>query len=85
MLYALMMWFTARNFLHALGRFRDPLMKGIALGCFGALVAFAVNSSFHNLFTSALSFWILAGAALAHTKLAEREPADGLTDQSEGD
>lgn len=76
MLYVLMMWFMARNFLHALGRFRDPLMKGIALGCFGALVAFAVNSSLHNLFTSASTFWILAGASLALTKLAEREPGD---------
>ncbi len=76
LLYLLMMWFTARNLLHALGRFRDPLMKGIALGCFGALIAFAVNSSFHNLFTSALTFWILAGTSLALTKLAEREPAD---------
>ncbi|MCI0776628.1 MAG: O-antigen ligase family protein [Chloroflexi bacterium] len=85
MLYVLMMWFTARNFLHALWRFRDPLMKGIALGCFGALIAFAVNSSFHNLFTSALTFWILAGASLALTKLAEREPAHEAANEAEGD
>ena len=85
MLYVLMMWFIARNFLHALGRFRDPLMKGIALGCFGALVAFAVNSSFHNLFTSALTFWILAGASLALTKLAQREPDGEPADGPKGD
>ncbi len=84
-LYVLMMLFIARNLLHALGRFRDPLMKGIALGCFGALVAFAVNSSFHNLFTSALSFWILAGVSLALTKLAEREPADQPAPVAKGD
>ena len=60
-------------------------MKGIALGCFGALIAFAVNSSFHNLFTSALTFWILAGTSLALTKLAEREPAEPRADQPKGD
>ena len=85
MLYVTMMWFTGRNFLHALERLRDPLMRGIALGCFGALIAFAVNSSFHNLFTSASTFWILAGTSLALTKLAERGPADEPTNAPEGD
>jgi O-antigen ligase len=75
-LYCVLIILIWRNFLHATRRCFDPLLRGIALGSLGALMAFAVNSFFHNLFTTTLTFWVLAGLSLALTKLASAEEAE---------
>jgi O-antigen ligase len=72
-LYLLLFLQSGYNFVLALRSFPDPIMKGIALGCLGALVAFAVNSFFHNLFGSTLTLWVLAGISLALVKVADSE------------
>ncbi len=69
-LYGILMVLTAANFIGVARTTRDPLLRGVAVGCLGALAAFAVNSFFHNLLTSALTIWILAGFSLALTKVA---------------
>lgn len=74
-LYLLFLAFTAGNFLSVVRDAPDPVLRGIALGCFGALVAFGVNSFFHNLLTSALTLWILAGVSIALVKVALPEEA----------
>ncbi len=70
--YILLYLQSGYNYLLALRTFSEPLLKGIALGGMGALVAFAVNSLFHNLFGSTLTLWILAGFSLALVKVAEQ-------------
>lgn len=74
-LYGLLLIFTGANFVSVARGASDPLLQGIALGCLGALAAFCVNSFFHNLFTSALTVWILAGISVALTKLANPHEA----------
>jgi hypothetical protein len=49
-------------------------MKGLALGSAGALLAFAVNSSFHNLLDSTLTLWLLAGFSAALANIAATRP-----------
>jgi O-antigen ligase len=71
--FALVFWFTARNFMMAAKEFLDPLLRGISLGCLGALAAVFVNSMFHNFYDSTLTLWVLAGLSLAMTKLASAE------------
>lgn len=70
-MYGLMLIHSGANFLGAARRLQDPLLKGIAIGGLGALVAFAVNSFFQNLFQSTLTLWLLAGLSLALAKLAQ--------------
>lgn len=74
-LYGILIVFTAANFVSVARSAHDPLLRGIAVGCLGALAAFAVNSFFHNLLTSAVTFWVLAGFSLALTKVASSSEA----------
>jgi hypothetical protein len=72
-LYVAIFYIAGRNFLRAFGESRSPQIKGVAMGGVGALIAFAVNSSFHNLFDSTLTLWLLAGLSLALVNLAAPE------------
>ena len=70
------------NFVRAAYGFSEPLLKGIALGSLGALVAYAVNSFFHNFFDSTLTLWLLIGLSLALVKLShtsEQPEAEAYT------
>ena len=69
-LYLLLLIFIGANFLSVARSTPDPLLRGLAIGCFGALMAFGVNSFFHNLLTSGLTLWILAGVSLALVKIS---------------
>jgi O-antigen ligase len=73
--YLLMMWCTLSNFRDAFNQLSDPLLRGIALGSLGALIAFGINSFFHNFFDSVLTLWILAGLSVALMTLAAKETA----------
>ncbi len=70
-LYLAMLVLAARRLLGAYRRARDALVQGAALGLLAALLAYAVNSAFHNYFDSAVTLWLLLGAA-AVGGLAER-------------
>lgn len=83
-LYLAMMFMSGKNYVDAFLQTGDPFLKGLSLGGLGALFAFAVNSSFHNLFDSTLTVWLLAGLSLALTKIViadtsrrQRPPAFG--------
>ena len=58
-----------KNYVEAFFRTNEPLLKGLALGGLGAVLAFGVNSFFHNLFDSTLMIWLLAGLSLAISKV----------------
>ncbi len=58
------------NFIEAFRRARSPFVKGLSLGCAGAVVTYAVNSFIHNVMDSTALFFVLAGLSLALTRLA---------------
>lgn len=68
-LYLALFVLSIKNYVEAFSRTTDPLLKGLALGGLGALLAFGANSFFHNLFDSTLTVWLLAGLSLALTKV----------------
>ena len=70
LLYLAIFYLTGKNFLAAFNTSESPLIKGLALGSAGALLAFAVNSSFHNLLDSTLTLWLLAGFSVALANIA---------------
>jgi len=74
LVYLALLFFTGRNFVQAHHQSGDPFVRGIAVGGLGALVAFAVNSFFHNFFTGTLTVWILAGLSLAILQLSNAYP-----------
>lgn len=74
-LYIGMLALAVKNFIQAFFKAADPLLKGLALGSLGALIAYSVNSLFHNYFDSTLTLWVLMGLSLALTKLISVEPA----------
>ncbi|HZP25844.1 MAG TPA: O-antigen ligase family protein [Dehalococcoidia bacterium] len=77
LLYTLVIFQTGANFASALRGSADPFLRGVALGGLAALVAFAINSLFHNLIESTLTVWLLAGLSLAVLKLVRQESAPG--------
>jgi len=71
--YLLLLVLTGGNFIQVARQSSDPLFQGIALGGLGTLMAFGVNSFFHNLFTATLTVWLLAGLSLALVNLARQD------------
>jgi len=59
-----------RNFLVSYRQSKDRLLKGLALGCIGALITYIVNASLHNVMDSMWVLWILGGFSIAIVKLA---------------
>ena len=74
-LYLALFVLSIKNYLEVFFRTAEPLLKGLALGGLGAVLAFAANSAFHNLFDSTLLVWLLAGISLALSKLVMAEPS----------
>jgi putative inorganic carbon (HCO3(-)) transporter len=73
---ALYLWLfvlTIKNYVETFFRTSEPLLKGLALGGVGAVLAFGANSFFHNLFDSTLMIWLLAGLSLALSKVVLAE------------
>ena len=73
LLYIALFYASGRNFIIAFNASGSPLIKGLALGSAGALIAYAVNSSFHNLLDSTLTLWLLAGLSTALASIATTE------------
>jgi O-antigen ligase len=84
LLYLAIFYLTGKNFLSAFNTSESPLIKGLALGSAGALLAFAVNSSFHNLLDSTLTLWLLAGFSVALANIATGLPNDSPDLQEPG-
>jgi O-antigen ligase len=74
-LYLALFVLSIKNYLEVFFKTSEPLLKGLALGGLGALLAFGVNSGFHNLFDSTLTVWLLAGLSLVLTKLVMVGPS----------
>jgi len=74
-LYLALFLLSIQNYLEVFFKTNEPLLRGLALGGLGAVLAFGANSFFHNLFDSSLTVWLLAGLSLALTKLVLASPA----------
>jgi len=72
-LYLALLVTAGLRLLRAYRLARDHLLQGVALGLLAALMAYAVNSAFHNYFDSAITLWMLVGAAAAVGGLVGRE------------
>jgi O-antigen ligase len=59
-----------RNFFESYRKSSTPFLRGLSLGCFGALAAYIVNALTHNVMDNSMLFWILGGFSIATTKLA---------------
>jgi O-antigen ligase len=62
-----------RNYLISYRHLSSSLLKGIALGCFTAFVAYAVNAFTHNVIDEVPFIWVFAGFSIALCKLASIE------------
>jgi O-antigen ligase len=62
------------NFYQTFINTADPLLKGLAIGGLSALIAFQVNSLFHNFLDATLTLWILGGFSLLLLKLDRKRP-----------
>lgn len=58
-----------RNFAIC-ARNSDPFTRGLAIGCAGGLVTYAVNSYYHNSMDSSSFLWMYAGLSVALARLA---------------
>jgi O-antigen ligase len=61
---------TFRNFVDAYRRSRSRFIKGLAIGCVGALGTYIVSAATHNVMDTSLLLWILCGLSIATTKIA---------------
>lgn len=75
-IYVLFCIAIGKNFLDTYYTAADPLLRGLALGGFAALIGFQVNSLFHNFLDSTLTLWVLGGFSLVMLKLAPYAPVD---------
>jgi O-antigen ligase len=57
-----------RNFLNSYRHASSLFLKGLALGGIGALAAYAVSASTHNVMDSVFLLWILGGISIAINK-----------------
>lgn len=59
---------TLANYLAAARR-DDRLVRGLAIGCAGGLVAYGLNSAYHNSLDSSTYLWMYAGLSIALVRL----------------
>jgi O-antigen ligase len=69
--YVWMFGAAALNCLAA-ARSRDPLIRGLAIGSVGGLVAYAVGSTFHNYLDSSVVLWVYAGVSAALVRIGKQ-------------
>ena len=55
----------------------DPLIRGLAVGCAGGVITYAVNSAYHNYLDSGTALWMYAGLSVVLARLAARRPDGG--------
>ncbi len=59
---------TLRNLATA-SRNPDILVRGLAIGCVGGVIVYAVNSTFHNSMDSSIFLWLYAGVSVALARM----------------
>ena len=59
-----------RNFIVSYHALSTNLVKGLALGCFAAFVAYSVNAFTHNVIDEVSLIWVFGGLSIALCKLA---------------
>jgi hypothetical protein len=69
------MFGTVMN-LGVAARSRDPLIRGLAVGSAGGMVAFAFGSFFHNYLDSSAVLWLYAGLSVSLVRLARVLPVE---------
>jgi O-antigen ligase len=71
------LWLFAGIFLNLLDAYRRSqtrFLKGLSLGCLGAMAGYIVNAATHNVMDSAFFLWIFGGLSIAIVKLALSQP-----------
>ena len=74
LVYLWLIWGIFRNFLDTYRNTRSYFLKGLALGCFGAVAAYIVNAFTHNVLGTSMLMWILGGLSIATAKIALSRP-----------
>ena len=74
--YILLLLGIAVNSLQAYFREKDPWLRGTSIGCFGAIIAYVVNSIAHNSLDSGMILWVLAGLSLVLLRLSSESRND---------
>lgn len=64
---------TLRNLAKA-ARHPDPFIRGLAIGCAGGVIAYAVNSAYHNSMDSSVFLWMYAGLSVALARMTPDVP-----------
>ncbi len=77
--YLWMYFAIMRKATYAARASKNRFIKGLALGLAAALVVYATNAFFHNLFATIPLFWIIAGFTLASAKLAAQDENSNST------
>ena len=72
-LYCLLFVVGGANFVRVIKRARDPLLRGLAIGSLGALVAYGANSFYHNYFSGTLALPLLIGLSFALLRLTSSD------------
>jgi O-antigen ligase len=54
-------------------RSEDLLVRGLAIGCIGGIIRYAVDSAFHNYLDSGTYLWMYAGLSVALARVAMSE------------
>ncbi|ACZ43692.1 O-antigen polymerase [Thermobaculum terrenum ATCC BAA-798] len=75
--YLALFWGMIRNYMSALGH-SDRLISGLAAGCVGGVVLYAVNSAYHNYMDSSSVLWIYAGFSVVLARLARLDSLSRL-------
>lgn len=70
-----------RNFAEANRNSRTRFLKGFAIGCFGTMVAYIINSATHNILLPTMLLWVFAGLSIAAVKIAEKREANTAASQ----
>ena len=72
-IYLWIIFAVLRNFLYAYRTSNSRFVIGLSLGLAAGLIAYLVNSFYHNCLQTLPFFWILAGFSMAVAKLASEE------------
>ena len=61
------------NFLFAYRHSKRKFLKGFAIGCFGGVAAYIVNSFTHNVMDTSMLLWIVCGLSIAVAKVSMKK------------
>jgi O-antigen ligase len=64
-----------QNFLYSYRHAQSRFLKGLALGCVAAVIAYVCNAAVHNVMDSVFTMWILGGLSIVLARVSSSESA----------